>query len=89
MVVGGHSAAKGNTEEAVRWIAIAISSWLVFLFLECVEWANLIYLKDLGPRTPFSSTFLLMTGTHWLAIIACTIWLYLADLNWQVQQPSC
>src|ERR1700722_6745224 len=70
MVVGGPSSAKGNTEEAVRWIAIAISSWLVFLFLECVEWANLIYLKDLGPKTPFSSTFLLLTGTHWLAVIA-------------------
>ena len=74
MVAGSHSAAKGNPEEAVRWIAIAISAWLVFLFLECVEWANLMYLKDLGPETPFSSSFLLMTGTHWLAVIACTIW---------------
>jgi heme/copper-type cytochrome/quinol oxidase subunit 3 len=74
MVVGASSSAKGNTEEAVRWIAIAISSWLVFLFLECVEWANLIYLKDLGPKTPFSGTFLLLTGTHWMAVIACTIW---------------
>ena len=74
MAVGATSAAKGNTEEAVRWIAIAISSWLVFLFLECVEWANLIYLKDLGPKTPFTSTFLLLTGLHWLAVIACTIW---------------
>jgi heme/copper-type cytochrome/quinol oxidase subunit 3 len=74
MVVGGHSAAKGKGEEAVRWIAIAISSWLVFLFLECVEWANLVFLVDLGPKTPFSATFLLLTGTHWLAVIACIIW---------------
>jgi heme/copper-type cytochrome/quinol oxidase subunit 3 len=74
MVVGNHSAAKGNAEEAVRWIAIAISSWLVFLFLECVEWVNLIYIKVLGPGTPFGSTFLMLTGAHWLAVIACTIW---------------
>jgi heme/copper-type cytochrome/quinol oxidase subunit 3 len=74
MVVGAHSSAKGEGEEAVRWIAIAISAWLVFLFLECVEWANLFYLKGLGPRTPFGGTFLLLTGAHWLAAIGCTIW---------------
>src|SRR5437868_9183609 len=32
MVVGAHSAAKGKVDESVRWIAIAIVSWLVFLF---------------------------------------------------------
>jgi heme/copper-type cytochrome/quinol oxidase subunit 3 len=74
MVVAAHSFAKSKTEEAERWIAIAISAWLVFLFLEGVEWANLIYLVDLGPRTPFSATFLMLTGAHWLAVVACTIW---------------
>src|SRR5580704_2309571 len=28
MVVAGHCAARSKTEEAERWIAIAISSWL-------------------------------------------------------------
>lgn len=73
MVVGNYSAAKGKTEEAVRWIAIAVSSWLVFLFLECVEWANL-FILELGPKTPFGSTFLVLTGAHWLAVVGCTIW---------------
>src|SRR6185437_7504270 len=36
-VVGAHRAAKKETEEAVRWIAIAIASWLIILFLEMVE----------------------------------------------------
>jgi len=81
MAVGAKSASKGKTEEAVRWVAIAISSWLVFLFLEGVEWANLIYLVDLGPKTPFSATFLLLTGTHWLAVIACTIWFTLVIVD--------
>ena len=74
MVVGAHSAARGKVEESVRWIAIAISSWLVFLFLECVEWANLFYLEEIGPKTPFGGMFLVLTGTHWLAVVACTIW---------------
>jgi cytochrome aa3-600 menaquinol oxidase subunit 3 len=74
MAVGAHSAAVNKPEEAVRWIAIAISSWLVFLFLEIVEWVRLVYLVELGPRTPFGGTFLLLTGTHWLAVIACASW---------------
>ncbi len=74
MVVGAHSAANGKPEEAVRWIAIAISSWLVFLFLEIVEWVRMVYLVELGPTTPFGGAFLALTGAHWLAVIACTIW---------------
>jgi heme/copper-type cytochrome/quinol oxidase subunit 3 len=74
MVVGAHSAANGKAEEAERWVAIAISSWLVFLFLETVEWVRMIYLLELGPRTPFGGTFLMLTGAHWLAVIACTVW---------------
>jgi cytochrome aa3-600 menaquinol oxidase subunit 3 len=74
ITVGANSAAKGENDEAVRWVAIAISSWLVFLFLEIVEWVRLVYLVELGPKTPFGGTFLALTGAHWLAVIACTIW---------------
>jgi heme/copper-type cytochrome/quinol oxidase subunit 3 len=74
MAVGAHSASKGEYDEAVRWVAIAISSWLIFLFLELVEWVRMIYLVELGPKTPFGGTYLALTGTHWLAVIACGIW---------------
>jgi heme/copper-type cytochrome/quinol oxidase subunit 3 len=74
MELAAHNAASGKAEEAVRWVAIAISGWLVFLFLEGVEWANLFYLLNLGPKTAFGGTFLLLTGSHWLAVVACTIW---------------
>jgi heme/copper-type cytochrome/quinol oxidase subunit 3 len=74
MAVGANSAAQGSYDEAVRWVAIAISSWLIFLFLELVEWVRMIYLVDLGPKTPFGGTYLALTGAHWLAVIACGIW---------------
>ena len=74
VAVAGNSAAQGKSDEAVRWIAIAISSWLLFLFLEIVEWVRMVYLVQLGPGTPFGGTFLVLTGAHWLAVIACTIW---------------
>jgi cytochrome aa3-600 menaquinol oxidase subunit 3 len=74
MAVGAQAAKLPETEAAVRWIAIAISSWLVFLFLEIVEWVRLIYLERLGPDTSFGSTFLLLTGTHWLAAALCCGW---------------
>jgi heme/copper-type cytochrome/quinol oxidase subunit 3 len=74
MAVGANSAAHGKFDEAVRWIAIAISAWLVFLFLEIVEWVRMVYLVELGPKTPFGGTFLVLTGAHWLAVIVCTIW---------------
>lgn len=74
MVVGANSAAQGKDDEAVRWIAIAIASWLVFLFLEGVEWANLVYLVGVGARTAFGGTYLVLTGAHWLAVIVCATW---------------
>ena len=74
MAVGANSAAQGKSDEAVRWIAIAISSWLVFLFLEIVEWVRMIYLVELGLRTPFGGTYLVLTGAHWLAVIVCATW---------------
>jgi cytochrome aa3-600 menaquinol oxidase subunit 3 len=74
MAVGGNSAAQGKADEAERWVAIAIASWLIFLFLEIVEWVRMVYLLELGPKTAFGGTFLLITGAHWLAVIACGIW---------------
>ncbi len=74
IVVAARSAAQGKIEEAVRWVAIAIVSWVVFLFLEAVEWANLFYLVDIGPRTKFGATYLALTGSHWVCVIVCVIW---------------
>jgi len=74
MAVAADRADKGEAEESVRWIAIAISSWLVFLFLEAVEWVRMVYLVQLGPGTPFGMTYLVITGAHWLAVIACVGW---------------
>jgi cytochrome aa3-600 menaquinol oxidase subunit 3 len=74
MAVGAHAAKLDDTEPAVRWVAIAISSWLVFLFLEIVEWVRLIWLEHLGPDTSFGWTFFLLTGSHWLAAALCTGW---------------
>jgi len=54
---------------AVRWIAIV--SWLVFLFLEIAEWVGLVYLERLGPDTSFGWTFLMLTGSHWIAAALC------------------
>lgn len=74
MAVGANSAAQEKWDESVRWIAIAIASWMIFLFLELVEWVRMVYLLELGPKTPFGGTYLLITGTHWLAALACAIW---------------
>jgi cytochrome o ubiquinol oxidase subunit III len=74
MGVGAQAAKLPDSEVAVRWIAIAIASWLVFLTLEIVEWVRLVYLEQLGPSTSFGGTFLLLTGTHWLAAALCCGW---------------
>ncbi|MDP9172205.1 MAG: hypothetical protein M3N54_16430, partial [Acidobacteriota bacterium] len=74
MAIGARAARLDEIEPAVRWIAIAISSWFVFLFLEIVEWVRLVYLEHLGPGTSFGDTFLLLTGTHWLAAALCVGW---------------
>jgi cytochrome aa3-600 menaquinol oxidase subunit 3 len=72
--VGAAASKLDDTEPAVRWFAIAITTWLVFLFLEIVEWVRLIYLELLGPDTSFGWTFLLLTGSHWLAAALCCGW---------------
>lgn len=75
VAIGARAAQTENsTEPAVRWIAIAISSWFIFLFLEIVEWVRLVYLERLGPDTSFGSTFLALTGTHWIAATGCLGW---------------
>ncbi len=74
MAVGASAAKLDDTEPAVRWIAIAISCWLVFLFLEIVEWVRLVYLEHLGPDTSFGWTYFLLTGSHALAAALCAGW---------------
>jgi heme/copper-type cytochrome/quinol oxidase subunit 3 len=75
VAIGARALQLEETEPAVRWVAIAISSWIMFLFLEIVEWVRLVYLVGLGPRTAFGGTFLALTGTHWLAATACVCWM--------------
>lgn len=74
MAVAANRANKGEAEEAIRWIAIAISAWIVFLFLETVEWVRMVFLVQLGPHTPFGGTYLAITGAHWVAVIGCVGW---------------
>ena len=74
MAIGASAAKLEDKEPAVRWIAIGITSWLVFLFLEIVEWVRLVYLEQLGPDTSFGWTFIMLTGTHWLAAALCAGW---------------
>ena len=38
--LGAGAAGKMDREPATRWVAIAVACWLVFLFLEIVEWAR-------------------------------------------------
>jgi cytochrome aa3-600 menaquinol oxidase subunit 3 len=72
----GARAAKGpDPEPPARWLAVAISSWLMFLFLEVVEWIRLIYLERLGPDTTFGATFLSITGAHWIAACVVVCWM--------------
>jgi heme/copper-type cytochrome/quinol oxidase subunit 3 len=73
--IGAHAARiEPTTEPAVRWIAIAISCWFVFLFLEIVEWVRLVYMERLGPHTLFGGTYLMLTCTHWVAATGCLGW---------------
>lgn len=74
MAIADNCARKGEAEESVRWVAIAISAWLTFIVLEAVEWVNMVYLVELGPRTPFGMTYLAITGAHLLGIIVCVGW---------------
>ena len=59
----------------MRWIAVAVASWLMFLFLEVVEWVRLIYLENLGLDTTFGATFLSLTGAHWVAACVLVCWM--------------
>jgi heme/copper-type cytochrome/quinol oxidase subunit 3 len=40
MAIADNRARNEEAEESVRWIAIAISAWLTFIFLEAVEWVS-------------------------------------------------
>ena len=69
---------KTDLEPARRWMAIAVTSWFLFLFLEVVEWVHLVYVEQLGPYTQFGSVFLALTGVHYLAATCCMVWLGIA-----------
>src|SRR5437764_6818102 len=64
-----------DPEAPVRWLALGISSWLLFMFLEIIEWVRLIYIELLGPHTPFGQLFLALTGAHWISVGFCVMWL--------------
>ncbi len=75
-----------DREPAVRWMAIAISCWMMFLFLEIVEWIRLIFLLHLGADTTFGQLFLAITGAHWICVFVCILWLgiTMAGRKWDV-----
>ena len=78
--VGSHAAKLDDQEPAVRWVAVAIASWLMFLFLDIVEWVRLVYLEKLGWDTTFGATFLSLTGAHWVAGCVVVCWMtYVAN----------
>ena len=76
----GQSPRKGT---AVRWMAIAISCWLVFMFLEIVEWVRLAFIIQMGPRTQFGQIFFVLTGFHFLCIFGCVMWLAVVTADTQ------
>ena len=75
IAIGARALHLDHIEPAVRWVAIAISCWITFLFLEIVEWVRLVYLVGLGPHTTFGASYLALTGTHWFAASACVCWM--------------
>jgi cytochrome aa3-600 menaquinol oxidase subunit 3 len=78
--VGARSTKLPDHEPAVRWIAVGVASWLMFLFLEVVEWVRLVYLEKLGFDTTFGETFLSITGAHWIAACVLVCWMtYVAN----------
>ena len=87
MAIGAHAAKLEDKEPATRWVAIAIVSWLLFLFLELVEWVRLVYLEQLGPETSFGWTFIMLTGSHWLAAALCSGWFTRVAVN--VRKRDC
>lgn len=73
--IGARAAVLPDREPAVRWLAVGVATWLTFLFLETVEWIRLVYLEQLGPDTAFGSTFLALTGAHWICVGGCVAWM--------------
>jgi cytochrome aa3-600 menaquinol oxidase subunit 3 len=73
--LGARTARETDVEPAVRWLAISISCWLVFLFLEIVEWVRLIFIADLGFSTQFGKVHLLITSFHWAGVLGAIGWL--------------
>ena len=80
--IGSRAVGLPDIEPAIRWIAVGIATWLTFQFLEIVEWIRLVYLVQLGPDTAFGSTFLALTGAHWIAVGCCVAW-----MTWAANAP--
>lgn len=81
--MAAHAAKMGDKEPAVRWLALAISSWLVFLFLEIIEWVRLVYMLQIGWHTAFGQTFLSLTVAHWICVFAGAMWLMYVVMDTQ------
>jgi heme/copper-type cytochrome/quinol oxidase subunit 3 len=64
-----------DPEMPARLLAVAVSLWMVFLFLEVVEWVRLVYVEGLGIHTPFGGSFLALAVSHWLAVCGGVCWL--------------
>ena len=75
MAIAAKATRLDDIEPAVRWIAIAISSWFVFLFLEIVEWVRLGLSRQPRPARVFRSHLPGAYRTHWLAATACVCWM--------------
>ena len=78
-----YAAKLREREPAVRWMAIAISCWLIFLFLEIVEWVRMAFIIQMGPRTQFGQIFFVLTGFHFLCIFGCVMWLAVVTTDTQ------
>lgn len=76
-----------DRDPPVRWMAIAVACWLVFMFLELVEWARLIFIVNLGLHTTFGQIFLALTAAHWMCAFVCAMWLAVVASNPHRRDP--
>lgn len=78
--VAVHAAKRRDDSLSVRSLAAAIAGWLVFLFLEAIEWTRLILegvtLRSNPWRVPlFGASFYTLTGFHILHVIGGLVYL--------------
>ncbi len=87
--VAAHAAKQRDDSLAVRSVAAAIAGWLVFLFLEAIEWTRLILggvtLRSNPWRVPlFGASFYTLTGFHILHVIVGLVYLML--VAWRIRK---